>query len=238
MILSKVATPNSLFLPCLSQQLFARSSYRVICCSARPCKAIFTGVPMLLALDEPTYPPLVSSGDGPLRGRRQVVWEGIAQVWAVIASVIESSEPQEISLEVHTSLSPPQIWHSPINHCRPSDPCPSRLSYQRSPEPRTERPNPFLSGDAPDSPAPSLPLGSIMDPEVPPTALASSGKLHEMTQLDRQGILRRLSASALTNCMRNLMPPFLSAMENAPHDAPHDHPLRLERSASAPCDHM
>ena len=104
MILLKVATPNSFFLPCLSQQLFARSSYRVVCCSARPCKAIFTGVPMLLALDKPTYAPLVSSGDGPLRGRRQVMWEGIAQVWAVIASVIESSEPQELSHKVHTSL--------------------------------------------------------------------------------------------------------------------------------------
>lgn len=69
-----------------------------------PSKAILTGVPMLLALDKLSCAPLVSSGDGPLRGRRQAMREGIAQVWAVIASVIESSELQELSHKVHTSL--------------------------------------------------------------------------------------------------------------------------------------
>jgi len=66
-----------------------------------PAKAILTGVPMLLALDKLSCAPLVSSGDGPLRGRRQAMREGIAQVWAVIASVIESSELQELSHKVH-----------------------------------------------------------------------------------------------------------------------------------------
>jgi len=71
-----------------------------------PAKAILTGVPMLLALDKLSCAPLVSSSDGPLRGRRQAMREGIAQVWAVIASVIENSELQELSHKVHTSLYP------------------------------------------------------------------------------------------------------------------------------------
>ena len=65
-----------------------------------PAKAILTGVPMLLSLDRLSCAPLLNSNDAVLSGRRQAMREGIAQVWALIASVIESSELQELSQKV------------------------------------------------------------------------------------------------------------------------------------------
>lgn len=71
-----------------------------------PARAILTGVPMLLVLDKISCAPLVNSDDDVLRGRRQAMREGIAQLWAVIASVIESSELQELSQRVHPYMCP------------------------------------------------------------------------------------------------------------------------------------
>jgi hypothetical protein len=71
-----------------------------------PAKAILTGVPMLLALDKLSCAPLLNTNDAVLRGRRQAMRGGIAQVWELIASVIESSELQELSQKVQTYTYP------------------------------------------------------------------------------------------------------------------------------------
>lgn len=65
-----------------------------------PARAILTGVPMLLALDKLSCAALVNPEDDVLRGRRQAMREGIAQVWAVIASTIDSPELSALSRTV------------------------------------------------------------------------------------------------------------------------------------------
>lgn len=67
-----------------------------------PAKAILTGVPMLLALDKISCAGLSSNEDDVLRGRRQALREAIAQIWSVIALVIESPELQEFTEKVST----------------------------------------------------------------------------------------------------------------------------------------
>lgn len=73
-----------------------------IICSAvdrTPTRAILTCVPMLLALDKLSCAALPIEDEN-LQGRRQAMREGIAQVWAVIASAVQCTEIQSLADKV------------------------------------------------------------------------------------------------------------------------------------------
>ncbi|KAG8758554.1 plasma membrane localization protein [Serendipita sp. 396] len=136
-----------------------------------PCRAVLTGVPMLLALEQATRKPSNDLNSGAVRAIREVIchtWIAIGHIWEAPA-IVESATKALDSLEITTL---PEVQTIP----------PTQLNPQEEP-----------NGFAAELPAFSSETCGIIDAEIVLPALASSSGLQAVTGLDRQGLFKRFT---------------------------------------------
>ncbi|KAL0949391.1 hypothetical protein HGRIS_009455 [Hohenbuehelia grisea] len=131
-----------------------------------PARALITGIPMLLALEEKTRAD----------NSRHINRVLIAKVWLTIAKVWDSPELSQLAEKVLSSV--PQSADVPIASASPA------ASYRPSPEP-SSFPNQYDAKTRQVCPA--------MDAEAALRAISVNKNVQEATGLDEQGLLRRLS---------------------------------------------
>ncbi|KAF8318102.1 hypothetical protein DL93DRAFT_427020 [Clavulina sp. PMI_390] len=146
-----------------------------------PARAILVGVPMLIAWDKLASAALVAD-DVAFQARRQAMREALAQIWAVIAATIESTELKDLSQKALHPISSsnilPTLTVARDDFAQPAE--------QALPYPSDDHSKSALSTGA---------LRPVMDAQAAILILTASPKLYEVTQLDRAVLRARLETA-------------------------------------------
>ncbi|KAG8692823.1 plasma membrane localization protein [Ceratobasidium sp. 395] len=160
-----------------------------------PTRSLFSGVPMLLALDQATSAIVDSDDANNGRARKQAVREVIARTWITIGKMWECEEIVEIAETALANL-----------------PMPSYLPDLPPPHEDLLHP-PEIAVDWPELELPNFGESStstkqFIDPETVLRALAANQHVQNLSGLGEDEILRRLGAEwtveiALKNCVES-----------------------------------